>query len=161
MALEPPHPETTPELPGAGLLERAARAARDERPEGWVALSESIMTRVRATVMPAHPVLVRTDPDGSRTYLSTRVLSAGLRELLQREPTHAPDGIRFHLDDDRLVGVDLALVVAYGVDVAALASRVRQDVVAELVELVGTTSMSSADVAIDVVDVVVGDPRVV
>lgn len=144
-----------------GPLARALDAARDEQPEGWVALSAAIKERVRATVTPAYPLLVRDLPDGSRTFVSTRVVSAALRVLLGREATHAPSGIRLRLDGDRLVGVDLALVAAYGVDLVALADHVRAEVVAELVGLTGGAQLSPADVGIDVVDVVEGDPRVV
>lgn len=144
-----------------GPLARALDAARDEQPEGWVALSAAIKERVRATVTPAHPLLVRDLPDGSRTFVSTRVVTAALRVLLGQEATHAPSGIRLRLEGDRLVGVDLALVAAYGVDLVALADHVRADVLAELAGLTGVALLTPADVDIDVVDVVEGDPRVV
>lgn len=163
MALEPPdpYPTTDPTLDPADPLGRALAAVRDEQPEGWVALSDSIMRRVREVVTPAYPLLVRELPDGSRTYVSTRVVAAGLRLLLSREPTHAPSGIRLHLDEDRLTGIDLALVAAYGVDLLALADRVRAEAIVEVAALTGLAPLTPVDVGVDVVDVVDGDPRVV
>lgn len=156
MALDDPTPDPAPDP-----LARALEAARAEQPEDWVALSSSIMRRVREVVTPAYSLLVRELPDGSRTYVSTRVVTAGLRLALSREPTHAPSGIRLQLTDDRLTGLDLAVVAAYGVDLVALAERVRAEAIAEVVALTGQPPLSPADVGVDVVDVVEGDPRVV
>lgn len=154
MALEPPAPDLT-----SDPLGRALAAARADQPEDWVALSDAVMRRVREVVTPAYPLLVRELPDGSRSYVSTRVISAGLRLLLSREPTHAPSGIRLRLDDDRLVGVDLALVAAYGVDLVALAARVRAEAIAEVAALTGLPPLPASEVSVDLVDVVQGDPR--
>lgn len=158
MALEP-----TPEP-----LDRARRAAREEQPEGWIELSESIMSQVRSLVTPSDPILAFTgagsarDAEGSRTYVSARVVTSALRRLLQREPTHAPDGIRLHVQDDRLTAIDLNLVCAYGVDLVALADSVRHDVLVEVERLIGPDpSLGPAAVSIDITDVVEGDPNLI
>lgn len=159
MALEP---RTDP-------LRRAVAAAREETPDGWLEISRSVMSRVRALVSPSDPVLtfgadgdpVR-DAEGSRTYVAARVVQAALRRRLQGVPTHAPDKIVLRVEDDRLVGVELGLVCAYGVDLLAVAERLREDVLAELLGLVGPDpglTMASIDISID--DVVAGDPNVV
>lgn len=150
-------------------LERATQAARTEEPEGWIELSESIMTKVRSAVTPAEPILafdaavgaVR-DAEGSRTFVSSRVVSAALRRVLQGESTHAPDRLRLQVDDGRLVAVDIAIVASYGVDLVALADAIRQQVLRELVSLIGPDpEIGPGQVSIEVVDVVVGDPRTV
>lgn len=157
MALEP-----TPDP-----LARAIGAARQETPEGWIEISESIMSRIVGMVRPSEPVLAfaadgaaEHDADGSRTFVSARVIVDVVRRLLQSEPTHAPDGIRLHVDDGRLTGIDLSLVCAYGPDLVALADDVRRRVLAEVRALLGTDpAFTEASVAIDITDVVEGDPN--
>ncbi len=159
MALEP-----TPDP-----LERARRAAREEQPEGWIELSESIMSRVRSLVTPSDPILAFTDAgnstrdtEGSRTYVSARVVTSALRRLLQREPTHAPDGIRLQVEDDLLTGIQLTLVCSYGVDLVALATAVRQDVLGEIARLIGPNpNLGPATISIEITDIVEGDPNLV
>lgn len=159
MALEP-----TPDP-----LDRATRAAREEDPEGWIELSASIMSRVRSLVTPSDPILTFTDAgssarddQGSRTYVSTRIVSSALRRLLQREATHAPDGIRLHIEDDRLTGIDLTLVCSYGVDLVALATTVRSDALTEITRLIGPApDLEPAAITIEIIDVVEGDPNLV
>lgn len=152
MAIEPPDATADP-------LVRAVQAAIAEERPGFPDVADTVMTRVRRLVTPAVPVLVAEGPDGSRTLVSTRVLSAALRDALSRDATHAPTGIRLRIEDDRLVGVDLALVAAYDLDLHALAVVVRDLVVAELAALVGVGSVTPADVDVTWVDVVVGDAR--
>lgn len=156
MALEPNHDP----------LERAREAAREERPEGWVELSESIMTRVRAVVTPSEPILTYTelgttdrDGVGSTTRVSARIVVAALRRLLQ-QPTHAPDDIELTITDERLTAVHLMLVCSYGVDLLPLAEAVRAQVVDEIVAHLGPDpAFTPADVTIDIVDIVLGDPN--
>ena len=155
MALEPEDP-----------LSRAVEAARRTEPE-WVEVQSSILRRVRASLGPSEPVLVHAadgsaeqDDSGSRTYVSTRVLRRELRRLLQSRPTHAPDRIELDLEDQRLRGVTVRLVAAYGVALPALAEEVRSELVALLRELLGPDpAFSGADVAVEFSDVVDGDPN--
>jgi uncharacterized alkaline shock family protein YloU len=147
-------------------LDRAIGAARAETPEGWVELSQSVLERVRDLTLPGDPVVVRDaagrlvhDEEGSRTFVSTRVLVRALRVLLRSEPTHVADGIRLDVEDGVLTGVDLSLVAAYGVDLRALADDVRGHVVAELVALLGPGALTPAEVDVSFTDVVDGDPR--
>ncbi|WP_134767934.1 hypothetical protein [Nocardioides sp. 1609] len=152
-------------------LDRATHAARDEPIDRWPEVSASIMSGVRSLGTPATPILVHTDShatpdpgstDGSRTFVSSRVVVAALRRLLQRDATHAPAGIELRTDGDRLAAVELRLVGAYGVDLVALASAVRDDVLVEVTALVGADpGFTTADVAIEFVDVVEGDPNLV
>lgn len=141
-------------------IARALEAARANQPEGWAELADAIMRRVGSLTVPAYPLVVRELPDGSRTSVSTRALQTALRVVLSQSPTHAPSGIRVELDDDRVVGVEVALVAAYGLDLVALADEVRPVVAAEVAGLTGRPIAPSA-VTVDVVDVVDGDPRLV
>lgn len=158
MALEPrPDP-----------LDRALQAARDEENDGWIELSQSIMSRVRSTVTPSQPVLAWTtaglpthDETGSRTWVSSRILTAALRRHLQ-QPTFAPVAINLVVDDERLTGVEVSLATSYGVDLVALADAVRVSVHAELVGILGPDpDFRAADIAVHISDVVVGNPNLV
>lgn len=155
MALEP-----TPDP-----LTRAVTAARTQPPPGWVDISDTIMSQVRGLVTPADPILVFTDAGEPRrdesgsTFLSARVLTAALRRLLQGQPTHAPEGIHFHVEDDVLLRVDVDLVGAYGTNLLALAARIRGDVLAEIRRLLGNPPVATSDINITFVDVSQGDPN--
>lgn len=152
MAIEPTDP-----------LERARDLVRDTEPpsESWEELSSSIMTKVREMVRPSYPILVSVDAE-DRTYVSSRVVLTTLRRMLQGQPTHAPTDIAVDVDDERLLGVRIGLAGSYGVDLVALADRVRGQVAAVLVELLGLPEDGAAGlVDITIEDVVEGDPNLV
>ena len=154
--------------PEGDPLSRAVEAARRTEPE-WVEVSSSVLRKVRASMGPSEPVLVfgpdglpTHDGSGSRTYLSNRVLKRELRRLLQSQPTHAPERIQLDLVEERLAGVLVRLVAAYGVVLPELGARVRSDVLALLRSLLGPDpDFSAADVTIEFSDVVDGDPNLV
>ncbi|MEU4454240.1 hypothetical protein AB0F44_23120 [Nocardioides sp. NPDC023903] len=148
-------------------LGRAIRAARAEQPPGWVDLAGSIMSRVRAIVVPSEPILTFTeqgtparDEQGSETYVSAHVVTAALRRLLQEHPTHAPDTIDLHLDDSRLTGIEIRLVARYGVELHPLADTLRPQIL-EIVEgLLGPApGLDLSTIQIEYVDVTRGDPN--
>lgn len=165
MALEPLEHENALDLATAAARQEAA----DGAPEGWSEVAASVRGRLRSVLDPAVPILVhdargRVDQDGegSRTWVTDRVVKAALRRALQASPTHAPSALRLVVEDDRLRGVELDLVAAYGVELRPLAAVVRGVVLDELRELLGPDpAFGAADVAIAFVDVVPGDPRVV
>lgn len=153
------------------LIARAVEAARatPEDDASWRAISSNVLDRVRRLMGPSEPVIVHAadgaptqDAEGSRTYLSTRVLVAALRRLLQQAPTHAPTGIDLTVDGDRLVDVELRLVGAYGTDLRALADQLHVEVLALLRDLLGPDpQLGAGTVSICFEDVVDGDPRTV
>ncbi|WP_139977343.1 hypothetical protein [Nocardioides litoris] len=162
MALEQPSPDP---------LARAVAAARAEEPPAtWPALAQNIRSKVRTVVGPSDPVLVRDasgatvlDADGSRTWVSTRVLLTLAREALTTA-THAAESVRFDLggdDGDDVVAVEVAVAVAYGSDIATVAADVRRAAGDLLDEQVGGSASGARPVHVEVVDVVEGDPRVV
>lgn len=165
MALE--HPENR------DALDLAADAARQEAaegaPEGWSEVAANVRGRLRSVLDPAVPLLVHDeqgraehDDQGSRTWVTDRVVKAALRRALQVSPTHAPSALRLVVDEGRLSGLELDLVAAYGVELRPLADAVRGVVLRELRALLGPDpAFGPADVTIAFVDVVPGDPRVV
>jgi hypothetical protein len=160
MAVEPGTPDAL-----ARAVEQARREAFDATPQGWVELSDTIMSRVRGLVRPAEPVLVlgpdgpEQDDQGSRTYVSSRVVVDALRRVLQAHPTHAPERIDLRLEDTRLRGVHLALVATYGVELRPLADEVRAEVLVTLRGLVGPDpELDAAAIEVEFVDGVPGDP---
>lgn len=157
MALEP-----------AEALARATDAAREEdAPEGWTEVAAGVRARLRSLLPPSHPLLVVAadgslvhDQAGSRTFIADRLVRDALRELLQAHPTHAPDDIRLLVEDDRLRGVEVDLVAAYGVPLPALGEAVRTEVLTTLRGLVGPDpELGPGQVAVRFVDVSVGDPN--
>jgi hypothetical protein len=154
--------------PSPDPVQRAVDSAKaQDVPAEWPALSTSIRDRVRGLTAPAQPVLVRAadgspvhDRSGSRTFVSSRVLLAAVRLALQSEPTHAPSGIAIEIEDDELVGVEVAVVATYGLDLVELGAAVRARVAAVLDDLVGPPAPGAGrPVDVTVVDVVLGDPR--
>ncbi|MGH3349721.1 MAG: hypothetical protein ACRDPS_03565 [Nocardioides sp.] len=148
-------------------LGRAVRAARAEEPAGWVDLAGSIMSRVRAIVVPSEPILTFTeqgtparDEQGSATYVSARVVIAALRRLLQEHPTHAPETIDLHVDDSRLTGVDIRLVARYGIELHPLADTLRPQILDIVRGLLGPDpDVDLSTIEIEYVDVTRGDPN--
>lgn len=158
---------TTP-APGSDLLDAAARAAREaqEGPAGgWGVLAETVMDRVRDLVVPGQPLLTHgdggtaeRDPQGSRTWVSSRVLLPVLRRALQ-QPSHAPARVDLRIRSGRLESVAVELVVTYGVDVHAVADGVRATVADTVRTLLGPDPDHGPPlVDVEVVDVVDGDP---
>lgn len=155
--------------PTTDPLERARQAARDEQPEGWIELSESVMSRVRALVTPSEPILAFTntgnadhDRVGSKTRVSARIVTAALRRVLQ-QPTHAPEDIDLEILDERLGHINIKLVCSYDVDLVALAETVRNRVHHEVVSSIlgPDPEFTPTTISIDIVDVVVGNPNFV
>lgn len=148
MALEPP----------SDPVARARDLAREQDSERWSALSERIREQARSITRPAEPMLVSTAGDGARTRVSSRIVTARLRRLLQRQATHAPAAIDLVITDERLVEVSVDLVCSFGPDLHLLAEQVRDEIRGALHEL---ADLEPERVDIRVVDVVDGDPRVV
>ncbi|MEI7056513.1 hypothetical protein WBG06_11905 [Nocardioides sp. CCNWLW239] len=148
-------------------LDRAVRAARADEPAGWVDLADSIMARVRRVVVPSEPILTFTaqgttarDQEGSRTFVSARVITAALRRLLQEHPTHAPETIDLHVDDSRLTSIDIRLVARYGVELHPLADTLRPQILAIVREFLGPDpGIALSTIEIEYVDVTRGDPN--
>lgn len=148
-------------------LDRALRAARADQPAGWVDLAESIMSRVRAIVVPSEPILTFTeqgasarDEEGSQTFVSARVLTAALRRLLQEHPTHAPEAIDLQVDDGRLSRVDIRLVARFGVELHPLADTLRPQILAIVRGLLGPDpDIGLSAIQIEYVDVTRGNPN--
>lgn len=147
-------------------LARAVELARGERPEAWPQVAASAMERVRAFVTPSVPLHAfapdggrEFDDRGSTTRVASRVVKAALRAALDTA-THTPDALDLLIEEGRLVGVEVALVGSYGTDLHALAEEVRTQVRDVVRDLLGVDpDLDDAYVAVRIVDVVVGDPR--
>jgi len=148
-----------------GPLERATDAARAEQPEDWQSVSAAVKRRVRATVLPARQIAVvgadgstAQDALGSRTYVSSRVVRARLREALRSGPDLAAERLDLTIDDDDLLTrVEIDLVCAYGTDVRVAADLARTLVETVVSEALGAGTRPPVDVT--VTDVVPGDVR--
>lgn len=124
----------------------ARREAEQGPPEGWHDVAASVRGRLRSVLAPALPIAVvderghvLQDGHGSRTHVTDRVV-----------------------EDDRLRGVEVDLVAAYGAALHPLGAAVLASVLLELRALLGPDpAFGGDDVAVTFVDVVDGDPRVV
>lgn len=160
MALEPSDP-----------LERATRALRQDEEEAqeprWLELSESIMTRVRGISWPAARVLAsdpegRSDRDtqGSRTYVSSRVVRDALRRALTTSQVE-PKDIDLRVVDDHLQRLDLELVATYAQDLQEVGHWARGEALRVLDEQLGPLPDldPDADVSITITDLHDDDAR--
>lgn len=149
---------------------RDATSALRRTPEpGWIDLPTQIMDRVRAVVTPAESILTSPpDPstDGSRTWISARVVIAELRRALGDDTTALSD-VDLVLEGDRLTQVRLEVVCAYGVDLHAAGRRAIRAATGVLGDLNLSGQVDAGpvraghDVDVLVTDVVEGDPRLV
>jgi uncharacterized alkaline shock family protein YloU len=152
-------------LTPSGPLERAAEAAREHQSDDWPSVSDAVKRRVRATVLPSKPVAVvaadgstAQDEHGSRTYVASRVVRTRVRQLLTTHADLTAERIDLTIDDDdRLVGIEVDLVCAYGVVLPAAADEARQEIIDVLSGLLGAGTVPQVDIT--VTDVVAGDPR--
>ncbi len=128
----------------------------------WERVRDRVRQGVRSAVGPGEPVRVLDSDaeagvgDESVTWVSTRVLVALLRGALSTSPTYAPAQLDVRLDGDRLERLVLGLVAAYGADLGEVADEARRasrDVVAAVL------GQGTVAVDVEVLDVVVGDPR--
>lgn len=149
-----------------GPLDRAVTAAQAEQSEDWEAVSQAVKRRVRATVMPARPILfvaadgsAEHDEHGSRTYVSSRVVRAGLRDALRTRPDLTAERIDLTVDDERLSRIEVDLVCAYGTDLPAATEAARGLVLTVVRDLLGPGTLPPVDLTVS--DVVVGDARLV
>ena len=100
---------------------------------------------------------VDQDVHGSRTYVSSRVVRAGLRDALRTRPDLTADRIDLTVEDDRLTRVEIDLVCAYGTVLPRATDAARRVVLDLVHDLVGRGTTPTVDIA--VTDVVVGDAR--
>ncbi|MDO9380405.1 MAG: hypothetical protein Q7T56_16295 [Nocardioidaceae bacterium] len=148
--------------------ERAADLLRDEPVDGWSEISASIMGQVRRTVMPSDPVVVHgpdgavaQDDQGSRSYVSARVVVAALRTRLT-SAAFSPSAIRVTTDDDdRCSEVTVEIVCSWDTDFQHAGRRAREVVETTLLDLVGDDPAFDPDTAVHVHvgDVTTGDTR--
>lgn len=146
-------------------LARATEAMRRTEEPGWVGLSGHIMNRVRSAVRPSEPLLtyaadggVAQDEAGSRTWVAARLVTTALRDSL-RTAAYAPSDIAPEIQDEQLDAVSVELVCSYGTDLLAAGGTARRTVEAVLADLLGSRRTGPPVVTVEVVDVVLGDPR--
>lgn len=150
-------------------LHEATRVLRRTPEPGWTDLPAQIMDRVRAVVTPSEPILTAPPSpphDGSRTWVSARVVIAELRRAVGDASTALSD-VGLVLEEDRLTQIRLEVVCAYGGDLHAAGRRAIRVVHAVLDDLCLSDPACPARaeqghiVEVLVTDVVAGDPRLV
>lgn len=167
----PPFPEVTGPDRTAGVggrLARAGRALQAEPETGWAGVSATVVAAVRATARRSWPVEAdvhdlpsEAGRPGDRVLVSDHVLRAELSRAVGTAEACAVEDVVVRLDRRRLVGVDVVVVARYGLDLHALAGRVRAVVLGVLGELLGASVPRQVTdaVQVHVGDVTWGDPR--
>lgn len=149
---------------GEDPLDRAIDAARTDghSPDqaGWPELAESTRERVRRIVRPGEPVEAVHDraggaDDGSRTFVSTRVIVPALRAGIEG-PDVAVDRVRLDVEDTVLRSVRIDVVARWDEHLPSLGDRVIAIAGEVLTELLGPRAVP---VTVHVVDLTVEDPR--
>lgn len=146
-------------------LERAVAAAQEHRPRQWEQVSATIMARVRAVRSGTSDVIRATLLDApaeggvSRTHVSTLVLRDRLREGL-RHHDHVLSDVKFGIEDDHLVRLELSLACRFGADLRSVGARAHALADSILDETLGPADpRHPRTVEVTVVDVTEGDPR--
>lgn len=138
-------------------LSRAAHELHDEPQPGWIAISGSVLARVRGATRLHSPVrmdLTDLDPSAGAAHVSDQMVISELRQVLTRIPGCTPVRIALGLAGDVCREVSVSIAGDYGMDLRALAMAARDGVAAELVTLLGGAAPAPAAVAVEVVDVV-------
>ncbi len=149
-------------------LERATLALRNEGDEGWIEVSQSVMSRVRTLVTPAAAVdtfaegRVERSDRGSTIRVSGRVLTPQVRRAVETS-RRAVDAIDLVVTDDRCSSVRIDLVCAYGADLQHEGGEVRRAAAAVLRMVLGDDPLFDVDrdIEVRVVDVVDQDPHTI
>lgn len=148
-------------------LERATRALRSEPDNGWIEVSQAVMSRVRTLVTPASAVIAFDESGssergvrGSIVRVSGRILTPQLRDAIDT-PTHAADSVDIEITDDRCSAIHLGLVCAYGTDLQQEGREARSAAASVVRHLLGPDPDfdPDRDITVEIRDVVEGDPR--
>lgn len=152
---------------GPDPLERATSALRADDDNGWIELSQTIMSRVRTLVSPAEPIdthgpdgAVARGPRGSTIKVSGRVLTPIVRAAVDG-PARATDSIDIEVVDGRCASVSIGLVGLYGSDLQREGREVREAVAEVLRAVLGPDPDFDprSDILVTVTDVVLDDPH--
>lgn len=144
-------------------LAEAVEAMRASTDPGWPDLATDVMTSVRAQRRGGRPV--RTDLSGlvgrslgprDTIKVNDQVVLGAIRTNMQQISGVAPYRIALRLTKDACDGIEIDLVAAYGIDLAAAADQARAAAMAAVDELLG---LSSSPIDVHVGDVTATDPR--
>ena len=119
------------------VLSRAAQAARTYTEPGWVDISATIKQRLRTITRRSRPIRAAAD-NGTTLFISDHVLIRALRVAIA-ELRCELDRVQLIGDGDTCTGATLDVVTLYGVDLHALADRIRTTAYQVFTDLLGPT----------------------
>lgn len=143
-----------------GILERAARELREapEEPR-WVDISNTIVSRVRATTRRTWPVdaAYPTAPPNRASdslRVSDHVVRTAILRALSGVHDSQPTDIALYLDEHVCTGLSVAVVGAYGKDLQAVGNELAAIAISVVRELLGV-DLVRADIDVRVDDIAV------
>lgn len=142
------------------ILARAARELREAPDEPrWVDISNTILSRVRATTRRTWPVdaTYPTSPparESDSLRISDHVVRTALLRALSGVSGSQPTDISLYLDDHACTGLFIAVVGAYGSDLQAVGDELASIAVGVIHDVLGVSiERADIDVRIDDIDV--------
>ncbi len=144
------------------VLARAARSLKDQPVDArWVDISDSIISRVRATTRRTWPVdaeypTAATEPERKTDTLriSDHVIRTSVRRALAGVHGAEPTAIDLYLDDHTCTGAYVNIVGAYGDDLQAVGDELAAIVLTTLTDLLGPVRpLTRADIDVHVNDI--------
>ncbi|OZC57872.1 hypothetical protein CH267_08035 [Rhodococcus sp. 06-621-2] len=144
--------------PDDWVLQRAARELREapEEPR-WFDISNSIISKVRATTRRTWPVDARfpTAPEGRESdtlRVSDHVVRTAVLRALSGVHGCQPTEIAVHTDEHKCTGVSLSVVGAYDSDLQAVGNDLARIAMSIVAEILGV-SLTRDDVDVHVDDI--------
>lgn len=144
------------------VLARAARSLKDKPVDvRWIDISNSIISRVRATSRRTWPVNaeyptapVQPERKADTLQVSDQVVRSALRRALAGVHGAEPTAINLYLDDHTCTGAYIDIVGVYGDDLQAVGDELAAIVLSTLSELLGPVrELSRADIDVHVHDI--------
>ena len=140
----------------APILRYAADALRDSPVRGWVDISASAISRVRAVGIRTWPLDARYPDDDAPATDTLRISDAIVRVTLRRAVAEVqeaePSDISLYTDGHVCTGARITVIAAYDSDLAGIGAQVSTRAAAALTDILGLKFISH-DVDVLVADV--------
>jgi hypothetical protein len=144
------------------VLDRAARSLKDQPVDArWIDISESIISKVRASARRSWPVdaeytTATTKPERKADTLriSDRVVRTAIRRALAGVHGAEPTAVDLYLDDHTCVGARIDVVGTYGDDLQAIGDALADIALATLIDVLGPVrELTRADIDVHIHDI--------
>ncbi|WP_264069078.1 hypothetical protein [Mycolicibacterium komossense] len=144
------------------VLARAARSLKDQPMDAsWIDISDSIISRIRATTRRSWPIdaeyptaAVETERKTDTLRISDHVVRSTLRRALAGVHGAEPTTIDLYLDDHTCTGAYIDIVGVYGDDLQAVGDELAAIVLNTLADVLGPVRpLTRTDIDVHVHDI--------